>query len=97
MAENTVEIESVTFSEDWIGGVEDENVEEVIEVEFKLKSDNEESPEISGTVSYKASYPHIASLKVLNAKLASAFAEVAACLSEWAESALEDAKIGRKR
>ncbi len=99
MATNTVAIESVTFSEDWIGGVEDEHVKEVFEIDFALKCDNEEdeSPEISGTISYKMPYPHGASLQVLNAKLPTAFAEVANCLSEWSDGALEEARIGRKR
>ncbi len=98
MANNTVEIDSVTFSEDWIGGVEDDNIKEVFEVEFALKSDNEEgddkAPEISGTISYKVPYPHAASLKVLNRRLTKAFDAVAGCLADWAESARQDAEIG---
>ncbi len=95
MANNTIEIENVRFGNgEWLN--------EVVEVEFTLKSkkeeeDDESVPEISGTVSYTGSYPHGASLKVLNAKLATAFAEVADCLSEWSDDALEEAKIGRKR
>ena len=95
MAQNTVIIESVSFNEDWIGR---EDTKEVIEVEFALKSDREEgddkAPEISGTLSYKVPYPHVASLKVLNGQLTKAFEAVAGCLADWSESARQDANIG---